>query len=852
MKPVNRLDYDEEDLVTVLIAEHASLMKRIVIKRNGWESKAMTPSKYYTYELYYVPDLETFRTLIRQIECDGDKCIVNGRPSRTWKEGTTERRNNKTLKHKKTRFLMLDVDDMEIDGWHDTMTPVAAVTAIQDALADVNPGFAKTKLGITLHLTSNWGNPKNTGPRLRLILKLDSVVSTEQLYAFTKELLRRYKHLKIDPAIYRPAQIVYTANPDIIPAVKNPVTPRQRRVQNNRKLGTLNWHQITHGYDAREIALVKQKSHMATQGENKLYTAVSDGLAENGLIREVTDNRLHVTCPWVDEHNSGEGHVTSTSIWQKEGTGNPVFFCQHITCEGRMWRHALDKWKMEGVITHDTIADIVHDEAVEDFVEAPEGVEPDPNQADTTLSYITPILLSKLKNNNINTMGMADIKQTFIMSRSDNKMINRLNGEQISKQVFNSMLPHVDNPFPDASKVGVYKREDLLGMEAWEYVDRTLGIAIGKTASGTTWIPYDKWRDTLLRIGGREFYNSYRGLPIRPIAGECDLFEDHMRYLFPAQLDYDWAMGFFAHMIQKPWEKPTVALLHVSPRKGLGRGLLCELFQNMLGTHARPVDLETIIDNKSAFNYYLNAKLFLYTDETKLNSRRASQANERIKAYITQTRVSINLKGEHEQENTPIFTRAMFMSNTIDALKIDDDDRRLFVTMPPDSSEMPPRSHYKAFGMAIQNQAFMSAVMYRLAHEEIKVFKPFESPPVTAAKDVMQKLTENWMESIARSAIKKYGPSNFGISEGQFKRIIALKVKDNGMLWLLDDIDKEFTLNKHSFKNKIFRKTYMGEVNITLYAKNKIEHSSYARSELGKKAIDTWEEKLQELELNAR
>ncbi len=81
MKACSRLDFPEEELVFVLEADYPGLNKNYKATKTKWQSLNRPPPKDYKYEVYHIPDLKTYLELLRHLEHDPTKCIINGKPA---------------------------------------------------------------------------------------------------------------------------------------------------------------------------------------------------------------------------------------------------------------------------------------------------------------------------------------------------------------------------------------------------------------------------------------------------------------------------------------------------------------------------------------------------------------------------------------------------------------------------------------------------------------------------------------------------------------------------------------------------------------------------------------------------
>lgn len=840
MKTCNRLDFPEEELVFVLEADYPGLNKNYKVVKGVWQSQSRPPPKDYKYEVYHVPDLKTYLELLRHLEHDPTKCIINGKPKRNWKQNEQNVRRSTSITDKDTKFIMFDIDGMDLEGWTAGATAATSYSMVQNALADCNVGFAKENIEVVIQMTASWGKPGNDGPRLRLIYELDEVINTNAIYTFTKEFNKRYPYLHLDQAIYRPTQIVYTAAPGIHPRSATPTIPERGRAMKSKKSGKLSWDHISHGYDAGYEDIVNIKGAQATPEQDKQFTMLCDKLAENGIIREfdAVTEKAHIFCPWAEEHTTDTG-PSATSMWRNSITGHAAIKCQHASHEHKNTKDFIAAWMNEGIVTPQDFQDVTYEDALNDFqgdVETPPGVKS--------------VKLSPIGKKPMHELSMKELKTRFIHDAANDRYIDRLHGRALKRSALDTLAPRVINRNVDPSSKAPYNKVDLVGTEAWNYTDPSVGEEPGLHVDDVTWIPRDDMMDCIIIEKRIRYYNTYYGLPTKAVKGNAELFLNHMRILFPDEEGFQWAMGFFAHMIQRPWEKPTNALLHISPLKGLGRGRLFDMFSNMLGNFATTIPLNKLVDNTSDFNSVFDRKLLIGIEEVKVPPRKRDIANEILKTYITETKMNVNKKYADEREGVPIYNRLFMMSNNLDAIRIDLDDRRMFVYEPPEGYEVANSDHYDAFSGAIERPGFLSAVMYELRKWKIQVYEPFVKPPMTSAKRVMAKATSNALEHVAALAMEEYGPDKFGISKERFTDIISIQAHKVGLDHLLVNAEVQLAQIFATWEFKAPRKRYMSGNPQVIFGKTKtaiLTHAKQVNNEMGRMRVANWDTHIDEL-----
>lgn len=73
----------------------------------------------------------------------------------------------------------------------------------------------------------------------------------------------------------------------------------------------------------------------------------------------------------------------------------------------------------------------------------------------------------------------------------------------------------------------------------------------------------------------KDFYNEWNGLRVEPKEGCWDLLRRHLLHVWCQDNDahFHYLMSWFAHLVQRPWEKPSVALV-IKGGKGSGKSII--------------------------------------------------------------------------------------------------------------------------------------------------------------------------------------------------------------------------------------------------------------------------------------
>lgn len=216
---------------------------------------------------------------------------------------------------------------------------------------------------------------------------------------------------------------------------------------------------------------------------------------------------------------------------------------------------------------------------------------------------------------------------------------------------------------------------------AWE-------IQVGKRNAPVTeeWMRWKGRRsyDGLVFVPGRmapdRFYNLFRGFAVTPIDGAAqhpalDAFLEHARanVCNGDETLYRWLIGFFAHLFQRPHEKPLVALVFKGS-KGVGKNALVHIVSRLLGRHSMTTSNRRYIVGN--FNGHLESLLLFTLDEAFWSGDK--QAEGVLKDLITGDKHVIEHKGEKVYEVANL-TRVVVIGNEEWLVPASHDERRFAV-----------------------------------------------------------------------------------------------------------------------------------------------------------------------------
>jgi len=201
--------------------------------------------------------------------------------------------------------------------------------------------------------------------------------------------------------------------------------------------------------------------------------------------------------------------------------------------------------------------------------------------------------------------------------------------------------------------------------------DHWMGWANRRQYEGVVFMPE--------KNAGPRWYNLWRGFSVAP-SGKAkhpalDLFLEHAMKNVCGNCPtlFNWLMGYFAHMVQRPWEKPLVALVFKGA-KGTGKNALVERVGSLLGSHFLVADNDRYLLGN--FNSHLESNLFFVLDEAAWAGDK--RAEGRLKGLVTGSRHIIERKGK-EPYQVDNLTRVAIIGNEDWLVPASQDERRFAV-----------------------------------------------------------------------------------------------------------------------------------------------------------------------------
>lgn len=221
--------------------------------------------------------------------------------------------------------------------------------------------------------------------------------------------------------------------------------------------------------------------------------------------------------------------------------------------------------------------------------------------------------------------------------------------------------------------------------------------------------------------------------PIDP--AHMKVFMDHVDYLFGDEVGaVDWIINWLAQMVQMPWDRGSVAPVHISTFTGTGRGWFSSFIMRLVGESNTSESNISKMCAEGAKNGYLADTVFCVVPEVRQGGAARFSVSEALKKQITDTHLNVDIKYGSEGL-MKIYTRFFFQSNHRDALVIDENDRRFNVF----ANHKPPKpiSYYKALYDFEEDPLFAQSIFSYLSGLPVDGDKILQIMPTDARNDMI-------------------------------------------------------------------------------------------------------------------
>lgn len=224
-------------------------------------------------------------------------------------------------------------------------------------------------------------------------------------------------------------------------------------------------------------------------------------------------------------------------------------------------------------------------------------------------------------------------------------------------------------------------------------------------------------------------YNQYVPSAIVAKEGDTTIWDEHMAYLFPDEAQRDRVLNWLAWVLQNLNKKPKHALFIRGEIQGTGKSFIGDVLAALIGEQNRsPIDQG---DFETAHNGWQMRTKLITCEEVRSLSAAAAR---KLHGWITQGRLKINEKNM-PQLTIPDVIAYLFFSNKMDALPLDDSDRRYQI----EATEAKPkdRAYYVRLYDGLDDPVNLAAIKWQLENRPLGQYTAAGAAIPTEAKTQM-------------------------------------------------------------------------------------------------------------------
>lgn len=257
-------------------------------------------------------------------------------------------------------------------------------------------------------------------------------------------------------------------------------------------------------------------------------------------------------------------------------------------------------------------------------------------------------------------------------------------------------------------------------------------------------LEYSPGQGRLVRSGtGLPNLNLWRGMGLEPEPGDVDPWLELLANNVENDDLRQWIIAWCAYPLQNPGCKLNTYILLFGP-SGTGKNLLFKPLHRVYGDNAVMVDTDAL---RSTFTSLYSQKQFVHADELVRARGDEDIISQRIKALVTQEKLTVNKKGQPEYK-VDNHLNLVITSNYWDCVKLDSDDRRAAVIRWGEGGvdrrgDQPYWQRYVRWADGLGANALYAWLL----EQDLRWFDPTAWAPPTAWKEQVKEAAMGPMES---------------------------------------------------------------------------------------------------------
>ena len=400
------------------------------------------------------------------------------------------------------------------------------------------------------------------------------------------------------------------------------------------------------GLDPEAVVSTHPPVRQGAVSLNDVHDPLYDWLQAQNLVVQIKPDFIDIVCPWADQHSDNRVEAGYSPL--DYGTTGRQFKCLHGHCAKHGTAEFIAWVTSQGGPPPDALPLTSADQAV--FQNALAGL------GSVTWSNLSPTGPAPVAAPTVPQGAALDALEGFVYSTTQQTWIHCDSGAYTN---VNSLRAYIGRLMP-LTRRGKRQPPD----ELWfENPNRIL-------VADKVWYPGAS--KGVVEYLDAPYWNTYEPYqpPIHPDRRISELFHYHILDTFgPEGRHLEQWLGWAA---QHPEEKILWAPLLVGIQ-GDGKSLLADALGLAVGPQRLHRSSTTAISGN--FNAFLEGKFVLAIEELRVNGQNRHQILDKLKDVVTNPYIEIRPKG-FENRTAPNFTNVIAFTNHLDALPLDNTDRR--------------------------------------------------------------------------------------------------------------------------------------------------------------------------------
>jgi len=331
-----------------------------------------------------------------------------------------------------------------------------------------------------------------------------------------------------------------------------------------------------------------------------------------------------------------------------------------------------------------------------------------------------------------NPVAVLHYESGQLWTRNDAQMMYA-NRRMLEQQIRQPTKTELKNN-PDAEEVITYKEVSVFDKWLqWE-------------SRGAVWQPvYEPGLEKFIKLDPeRTNFNMWNGWGAVPKKGDVSLWHWLLKQVFKnAQPEHvKWFEQWCAYPLQNPGVKMFSCPILFGQLKGTGKSLVGLTLMSIYGENGGEITDTQLEDER---NVFAAKKQFILANEVTGSDKRTMVG--RLRNLITQHTVNINIKYQPDYTIRDVINY-FFTSNQLDAVYMEDDERRFFVheVLGPKLIEV-DAAKVKAYDSWLSSGEAAAALFHYFLNLDLTGFDPTAPAPNTASKQTMVEANRTEVET---------------------------------------------------------------------------------------------------------